>query len=78
MIAGIRQKAIVGAFGKVEITAPDLPVGTLVDVIVLVEPTEQDTTEYLLSSESNRNHLMRALRELDDQSSYIFVNPSDL
>ncbi len=78
MIAGIRQKAIVGASGKVEITAPDLPVGTLVDVIVLVEPDEQDATEYLLSSESNRNHLMRALRELDDRSSYIYVNPSDL
>lgn len=78
MIAGIRQKAIVGSSGKVEITAPELPVGTLVDVIVLVEPVEQDTTDYLLSSESNRNHLVRALRELDDQSSYIYVNPSDL
>jgi antitoxin YefM len=78
MIAGIRQKAIVGASGKVEINAPDLPVGTLVDVIVLVEPGEQDTTEYLLSSESNRNHLMRALREMDDRSSYIYVSPSDL
>lgn len=78
MIAGIRQKAIVGASGKVEISAPDLPAGTLVDVIVLVEPGEQDTTEYLLSSESNRNHLMRALREMDDRSSYIYVSPSDL
>jgi len=78
MIAGIRQKAIVGASGKVEITAPDLPVGTLVDVIVLVEPDEEDTTEYLLSSESNRNHLMCGLRELDDRSLYIYVNPSDL
>lgn len=78
MNAGIRQKAIVGAAGKVEITLPDLPAGTLVDVIVLVEPEEQDTTEYLLSSEANRNHLMRALRELDDRSSYIYINPSDL
>lgn len=78
MIAGIRQKAIVGASGKVEISAPDLPAGTLVDVIVLLEPGEQDTTEYLLSSESNRNHLMRALREMDDRSSYIYVSPSDL
>ncbi|HRI57349.1 MAG: hypothetical protein IAE85_09340 [Anaerolinea sp.] len=78
MIAGIRQKTIVGTSGRVEITAPDLPVGTLVDVIVLVEPGEQDTTEYLLSSESNRNHLMQALREMDDRSSYIYVIPSDL
>jgi antitoxin YefM len=78
MIAGIRQKAIVGAFGKVEITAPDLPVGTLVDVIVLVEPGEQDTTDYLLSSEANRSHLMQALRELDDRSSYKYMTAADL
>jgi hypothetical protein len=31
----------------VEISAPDLPVGTEVEVIILVED-EQDTTEYLL------------------------------
>lgn len=78
MLAGIRQKAIVGAYGRIEIISPDLPVGALVDVIVLVEPGEQDTTDYLLSSEANRNHLMRALRELDDQSSYIYVDPTDL
>lgn len=78
MIAGIRQKAIVGEHGKVEITAPDLPAGALVDVIVLMEPGEQDTTDYLLSSEANRRHLMQALRDLDDRSSYIYVNAADL
>ena len=78
MIAGIRQKAIVGEHGKVEITAPDLPTGTLVDVIVLMEPGEQDTTDYLLSSEANRSHLMRALRDLDERSSYIYVTAADL
>lgn len=78
MIGGIRQKAIVGEHGKVEITAPDLPTGALVDVIVLMEPGEQDTTDYLLSYEANRNHLMQALRELDDRSSYIYVPAADL
>ena len=78
MIAGIRQKAIVGEHGKVEITAPDLPTGTLVDVIVLMEPGVQDTTDYLLSSEANRSRLMQALRELDDRSSYIYINAADL
>ena len=78
MIAGIRQKAIVGEHGKVEITAPDLPTGTLVDVIVLMEPGEQDTTDYLLSSKANRSHLMQALRDLDDRSSYIYVTAADL
>lgn len=78
MIAGIRQKALVGEHGKVEIAAPDLPTGTLVDVIVLMEPGEQDTTDYLLSSKANRSHLMQALRDLDDQSSYIYVTAADL
>lgn len=78
MIAGIRQKAIVGEHGKVEITAPDLPTGTLVDVIVLMEPGEQDTTDYLLASEANRSHLIQALRDLDDRSSYIYVTAADL
>ena len=50
MITGIRQKVIVGEGGKVEILSPELPRGTLVDVIILVETVEQDTTEYLLST----------------------------
>ncbi len=74
MIAGIRQKTVVGDGGKVEILSPDLPSGTLVEVIVLVEPVEQDTTEYLLSTEANRNHLLQALRDLENPSSYIYVN----
>lgn len=78
MIAGIRQKTVVGEGGKVEILSPDLPSGTLVEVIVLVEPVEQDTTEYLLSTEANRNHLLRALRDLENPSGYIYVNPAEL
>jgi len=48
MIAGIRQKALVGEGGKIEVLSPELPSGTLVEVIILIEPVEQDTTEYLL------------------------------
>jgi antitoxin YefM len=78
MIAGIRQKTIVGEGGKVEVLSPELPDGTLVDVIILVEPVEQDTTEYLLSTEANRRHLLQALQDLKRPSSYIYVNPADL
>jgi len=74
MIAGIRQKTVVGAGGKVEILSPDLPSGTLVEVIVLVEPVEQDTTEYLLSTEANRTHLLQALRDLENPASHIQVD----
>ncbi|MBM3135356.1 MAG: hypothetical protein FJZ89_08795, partial [Chloroflexi bacterium] len=68
MIAGIRQKTIVGEGGKVEVLSPELPCGTLVDVIILVEPAEQDTTEYLLSTEANRRHLLQALQDLQRPS----------
>jgi antitoxin YefM len=78
MITGIRQKTVVGEGGKIEIVSPELPGGTLVEVIVLVEPVEQDTTEYLLSTEANRNHLLQALQDLEKPDSYIYVDPADL
>jgi antitoxin YefM len=78
MITGVRQKTVVGEGGKIELSSPELPPGTLVEVIVLVEPEEQDTTEYLLSTEANREHLLQALRDLDDSSCYIRVEAADL
>ena len=78
MFTGIRQKTVVGEGGKIEFLSPELPSGTLVEVIVLVEPEAQDTTEYLLSQETNRNHLLEALQDLDDPSCYIYVDPAEL
>lgn len=78
MIAAIKQKVIVGEGGKVELQRPDLVEGTLVEVIVLVEPEEQDTTEYLLSTEANRQHLLEALQDLEKPSSLVYVNADDL
>ena len=78
MLSGIRQKTIVGEGGKIEFLSPELASGMRVEVIVLVEPDEQDTTEYLLSTEANRNHLLKALKEVDDPSSYVYVNSAEL
>jgi len=78
MIAGIRQKVVVGEGGKIEVSSPELPSGALVEVIVLVEPVEKDATEYLLSTEANREHLLQAPRDLADPSRYIYANPADL
>jgi len=78
MITGIRQKTVVGEGGKIEFLSPELSDGTLVEVIVLVEPDEQDETEYLLSTEANRNHLLQALHDLDDPSCYIHVDPAEI
>ena len=73
MIAGIRQKAVVGEGGKIELSSPELSRGMLVEVIVLMEPEEQEATEYLLSTEANRNHLLQALQDLEDPSCHIHV-----
>jgi len=78
MITGIRQKTIVGEGGKIEFLSPELPSGMLVEVIVLVEPEKQDATDYLLSTEANRNHLLQALQDLDDPSCHIYVDPAEL
>lgn len=78
MITGIRQKTVVGEGGKIELSTPELPSGTRVEVIVLMDAEGQDTTEYLLSTEANRNHLLHAVRELDDPAGYIYVDPAEL
>lgn len=77
MLTGIRERTIVNADGKVEIFAPDLAVGTEVEVIVLVDE-EMDETEYLLSTEANRKHLEEALKELEHPENFIKVSVEDL
>jgi antitoxin YefM len=74
MLTGIRQKTRVAEGGRIEIPFSELPIGALVEVIVLVE---QDTTESLLSTEANRAHLREALRDLDAPSSYRYVSLED-
>jgi antitoxin YefM len=63
MVSAIKQYGVVGKQGKIELSA-DLPQGTKVEIIILVE--EQDETEYLLSNEANRHHLMKAINNIDN------------
>ncbi|MEH2422694.1 MAG: hypothetical protein V7K48_17785 [Nostoc sp.] len=66
MLSGIKQKAIVGKDGKIELSATELAEGTIVEVIVLVEPSvEEDETTYLLKSETNKKHLLTALENVE-------------
>lgn len=78
MISAIRQKTVVGQGGRIEIAASELPPGAVVEVIVFVESPEQDTSEYLFSTEANRRHLQRALKDLGDVKTYVYVDPKDL
>lgn len=75
MLSGIKRQGIVGKQGKIEIQTPELAEGTVVEIIILVEQdveatseepsAPQDTTEYLLSTEANRHHLMRAIQQVE-------------
>ena len=76
MLTGMRQRAVVGENGKIELLWPNVPKGTVVEVIVLVDSEEQDTTDYLLSTEANRQHLQKALKDLQDPETYTFVTLS--
>jgi len=76
MITGIREKTIVKENRKVELSSTDLPIGIEVEVIVLVEE-EQDATEYLLSTEANRQNLEEALEELKHPEKFIQINLED-
>ncbi len=79
MITGIREKTVVGENGMVEIFAADLPVGTEVEVIVLVDDAEeQDATEYLLSSEANRLHLMKSISDAANPEKLTYVDIDNL
>lgn len=77
MITGIREKTVVKKGGRIEISSPDLPDGEEVEVIVLVGD-EQDTTEYLLSTEANRRHLEQAMRDAEDPTKRIYVDIENL
>ncbi len=74
MISEIKQKAIVGKDGKIELLTTKLPEGTVVEVIVIVEPpTEEDETTYLLKSEANKKHLLKAIENVR-QGNLIYVD----
>ncbi len=77
MIKAIKRRGIVGKDGKIEIQISELPEGTIVEIIVSVEPTEQDATEYLLSTEANRSQLLQALQSAENPDNLVVVTPDE-
>jgi antitoxin YefM len=61
MITAIREVSTING-GQIVLPPLDFPDGTRAEVIVLVED-EMDATEYLMSTEANRKHLLDAIKE---------------
>ena len=65
--------------GQLDLPNLDLPEGTVVEAILLmVESNKEDETDYLLSTEANRQHLKEAVESLKNPQNYIYVNSADL
>lgn len=81
MLNGIKQRGVVSKDGKIEIQTPELPEGTVVEVIILVESETiesesspqiaQDTTEYLLSNKANRRHLLTGIKNIETNTNLV-------
>ena len=77
MISGIKQQSTVGKNGKIEILSTDLPEGTLVEVIVLVESPTIDETDYLLSTPANKDHLLQSIENINNPDNLIVITPDE-
>jgi antitoxin YefM len=64
MLSGIKQKAIVGKDGKIELSATEIPEGTVVEVIVILETSIEDDTTYLLKSVANKERLLKTVENV--------------
>jgi antitoxin YefM len=74
MLTGIKQKSTVGKNGKIELPTTELPEGTVVEVIVLVDQgIEEDETTYLLQSTANKKHLLQAIENVE-KGNLIYVD----
>ncbi|NEQ39328.1 MAG: hypothetical protein F6K40_24975 [Okeania sp. SIO3I5] len=65
--------------GQLNLPPLDLPEGTVVEVILLIKESAQtDETDYLLSTEANRQHLKEAVELLKNPDNYIYVDAAKL
>ncbi|UBF30327.1 hypothetical protein K9N68_34525 (plasmid) [Kovacikia minuta CCNUW1] len=77
MINGIKRRGVVGKNGKIEIQTSELSEGTVVEIIVLVEPNGQDETDYLLSNQANRTQLLQAIERAENPENLVVVTPEE-
>jgi antitoxin YefM len=77
MINGIKQRSIVGKGGKIGIPSSELPEGTTVEIIVLVESSALDETDYLLSNPSNRQQLLQAIESAKNPENLVAISAEE-
>ena len=68
MITEIRERTIVRHGGKIEILSSEFDEGTEVEVVVRCnsDKSEIDETEYLFSTEANKEHLLRVIKDAEE------------
>ena len=77
MITGIKQQAVVGKDGKIEILITELAEGTVVEIIGLVESPQPTETDNLLSIAANRTSLQQALERVEDPENLVVITPEE-
>jgi antitoxin YefM len=77
MIKAIKQNTAAGKDGKIEIYTPELPEGENIEVIILVNSIPKDTTEYLLSTEANKQQLLEAMERVKNQDNLVVFSQEE-
>jgi len=68
MITEIIERTIVGPGGRIEFESEELVDGSIVELRIrpAQDPSEMDTTEYLMSTKANREILLASIREAEE------------
>ncbi|ELR96880.1 hypothetical protein [Gloeocapsa sp. PCC 73106] len=77
MIKAIKRRGVVSKEGKIEINSPELAEGTKVEIIILVDSPEEDATDYLLSTEANRQQLFDAIARVEKRENLVVINSKE-
>lgn len=75
MLPALRQKTIVGKGGKIEISSSELPDGAVVEVIILVEPVEQDMQDFVRLSYEDRQRVLA--QQAEQMAAHYMESASD-
>ncbi len=57
--------------------APELPEGENIEVIILVNSVPKNTTEYLLSTEANKQQLLEAMERVKNEESLVVFSQEE-